>query len=142
MKSWFISFKFAGESMSFSIDIAKFAKKANKTAGEAARGIKLELLNSIIRDTHVITGRLRGNWQTTTGSPTYTETDRLDKTPQGVNGGVSQDEVQATVESNTLDYMTNNLPYAAIREEKDGMVSKNIARFNRTAREIAKDVSN
>ena len=127
--------------MSFGIDIAKFSKKAGDTVGETARTIKMKLFSSIIRDTHVVTGRLRGNWQTTTGSPIYTETDRLDPTPEGQDGGVSQDEVQATVESNTIDYMTNNLPYAAIREEHDAMVGKNVIRFNRIAREIAKDVS-
>lgn len=116
--------------MSFSADITKFAKKTNSSLDEASRAIKINLFGSVIRDTRVDTGRLRGNWQTTTGSPNYSEIDRLDPT-----GNQAVTEAITTVKGDTVDYMTNNLPYAEVWEENDGMIAKNMARINRIVKE-------
>lgn len=127
--------------MSFSADMTKYCSEYKVSLNDAARGLKINLFNGIIRDTRVKTGRLRGNWQTTTGSPELNETDRKDNTPQHIDGGIAQENVKYAVGANTVDYMTNNLPYAAIREEKDGMVSGNMARINRTLKEVIANVS-
>ena len=117
--------------MSFSADMTKLLRKTGKTLDETVRGVKMDLFNGIIRDTRVDTGRLRGNWQTTTGRPTYLKTERKNKIPQYEDGGSAQDEATATVKSNTVDYMTNNLPYAVVYEEKDAIVAGNMQRVNR-----------
>jgi hypothetical protein len=124
----------------FSIDVAKFARKTSSTMGEAARAIKISLFNGVIRDTRVDTGRLRGNWQTSTGRPILTQIERLDRIPQGADGGESQTQVIATVTPDGVDYMTNNLPYAEVWEERDGMIAKNMARIQRNVNKAVKDV--
>lgn len=119
--------------MSFAVDISAFAKQANATLDEAARAIKVELFSSVIRDTRVDTGRLRGNWQTTTGSPANGELERLDP-----SGTAAIADVRKGVQGDTIDYLTNNLPYAEVLEERDGMIDKNLARINQIVRSAAK----
>lgn len=124
----------------FSIDVAKFARKTNSTMGEAARAIKIALFNGVIRDTRVDTGRLRGNWQTSTGRPILTQIERYDQIAIGADGGEAQSQVIATVTPYGVDYMTNNLPYAEIWEERDGMIAKNMARIQRNVNKAISDV--
>lgn len=125
--------------MSFSIDIEKFAKKTQSSLSEASRAIKIALFNGIIRDTRVDTGRLRGNWQTSTGSPITSVIERLDSSEQGNDGGSAQQEVLEKVTPFGVDYLTNNLPYAQVWEERDGMVSRNMTRIARTVREVVSE---
>jgi len=120
--------------MSFKADISRFAKKTNSSLDEACRAIKISLFNSAIMDTRVRTGRLRGNWQTSTGSPITNTTQRTD--PSGASA--IQEVTQKTTGLGTVDYLTNNLPYAEVWEEKDGMLSKNLARISRIVREEVK----
>lgn len=117
----------------FSVDIAAFAKQANATLDETARAIKISLFNGVIRDTRVDTGRLRGNWQTTTGSPASGEIERLDP-----SGAAASEDVRNVVKGDTVDYLTNNLPYAVVWEERDAMVDKNLARINQIVRSAVK----
>lgn len=127
--------------MGFSLDIAKFAQKTSSTLDEAARAIKISLFNGVIRDTRVDTGRLRGAWMTTTGSPANESADRLDKVEQGSNGGAAMDDVIKNVRGPTVDYLTNTLPYAEIWNERDGMIAKNMARISRIVKEVTDNVS-
>ena len=55
--------------MSFASDIAKFAKLTNSSLDQAGRAIALDLYGSIQKDTPADTGRARGSWQTTIGTP-------------------------------------------------------------------------
>lgn len=121
--------------MSFTVDVAKFAKKTNSNLDEACRAIKINLFSGVIMDTRVDTGRLRGNWQTSTGNPNLSEVERLDPT-----GNQSTSEVTNTVKGDTIDYLTNNLPYAEHWEEQDGMIAKNLVRINRTVSEAIKQL--
>ena len=120
------------------IPMDKLAETLGATLDETCRAIKIALFNGVIRDTRVDKGRLRGNWQTSTGSAKSGEIDRLDKTPQGGDGGSAQEDVKNTVKGDTIDYITNNLPYAEVFEEKDGMIAKNVARMDRNVREAVK----
>ena len=116
--------------MSFSADIRNFAKKTNSTLDEASRAIKISLFSSVIVSTRVDTGRARSNWQTTTGSPNYNITERLDP-----SGNSIKEEVRATVQGDTVDYLTNNLPYIKKLEVMDAMVEKNMTRISRIVKE-------
>lgn len=115
---------------SFSADISGFVRRTGWRTEQVCASIKLGLFNSVIRSTRVDTGRLRGNWQTTTGSPNMSTTDRLDPT-----GHSAIAEASANVKGFSVDYMTNNLPYAEVYEEKDGMVARNMARITRILEE-------
>lgn len=124
--------------MSFALDVEAFARKTGTRLDQAARAIKVDLFNGVIRDTRVDTGRLRGNWQTTTGAPATGTVERLDSQPQGADGGAAQMEVMATVKPDTIDFLTNNLPYARRWELADGMIEKNIVRIDRIVREAVR----
>lgn len=121
--------------MSFSADLSKYARKTINNAGKVSRAVKISLFSGIIQDTRVDTGRLRGNWQTSTGAPKLAEVERLDKT-----GELAISEAAENVTAFGVDYMTNNLPYAYVWEEEDGMVSKNLARVERNLKEAVDSV--
>ena len=104
-------------------------KVLNQLLDEDIRAIKIELLNGVIENTPVKTGRLKGNWQTTTGSPNISTTERLDP-----NGTAAMNEVRNTVTPDGIDFMTNNLPYAAAQEERRGMVAMTVARIQQVVR--------
>lgn len=120
--------------MNFSEQVKAFAIKTNSKLDQACRTIKVSLFSGIVRDTRVDTGRLRGNWQTSTGSPKYGEIDRFDKT-----GNEVTKEIIDNVSAFGVDYMTNNLPYAKVWEDKDHMVQKNIARVTKNIKEVIKN---
>ena len=121
---------------SFSADVLKFAQATGTKVDQACRAIKLNLFSSVIMKTRVDTGRLRGNWQTSVGSPNLTATARLDPT-----GSSAISEASRTVKADTVDYLTNNLPYAEIWEERDGMIATSLERVDRIIKEAAASVS-
>ena len=118
--------------MSFSDDVASFAKKTGASIDETSRAIVLELFSSVVKDTPVDTGRARGNWQTSMGNPASGTIDR-----EGESGALS--EISSEVSgfgAGKVIYLTNNLPYI-YRLEFDGwsdqapqgMLRKNVARI-------------
>jgi|TARA_R110000744_G_C18910455_1_gene510473 hypothetical protein len=112
------------------VSIGQWARKANLSLDEAARGITIKLFSSVIMDTRVDTGRMRGNWQTSVGSPIIQETNRKDK-----GGSIAESEVTRNVRSGKVNYLTNNVPYVEYWEQQDGMVAKNMARIQRIVKE-------
>ena len=121
--------------MSFADDIKKFADKTNKNAEEVATVFIIKLFTGIIYDTRVDTGRLRGNWQCSTGTPILTPIDRLDP-----NGTSTKLEAERTVDGLKVNYLTNNLPYAKRWNDEDGYIETNLARTRRNLREAVRDV--
>lgn len=108
--------------MSFAADFARFQIGAIDKATTWRRGIIIALFSAIIKDTPVLSGRLRGNWQTSVGSP------KLDAIAErgGSTPGVVPSELFAEIEAALSElsgddaiYIRNNLPYAA-RVEFDG----------------------
>jgi len=124
----------------FQADIERFAKALKQDLDTVTRAVIVELFNGIIRDTRVDTGRLRGNWQVSLDNPVTTQTDRLDTVPQGSPGGSAQADVLATVQAGRVNWLSNNLPYAEVWEERDGMARRNIARLERTVEQEARRV--
>lgn len=106
------------------VSIKGWANKIGASLPEAALAIKMELFSGVIEDTRVDTGRLRGNWQTSTGFPIGQTTGRLDP-----SGELAKAEMRRNITPDGVDYMTNNLDYAAVYEEKDGMIARNMARI-------------
>jgi hypothetical protein len=109
------------------------AETLGATLDETARAVKISTFTGIIRDTRVDTGRLRGSWTTSTGRPKDSP-ERLDPT-----GAQAEAEVMGTVKGDTVDYITNNLPYAEVWNERDGIIAKNVARIDRNIREAIKE---
>lgn len=119
----------------FKLNVAKFSKATKSTIAEASRAIKISLFNGVIRDTRVDTGRLRGNWQTSTGKPITVTIERFDQ-----SGNTVTAEVLSVVSAFGVDYITNNLVYAPVWNERDGIIDKNIARLRRNIREAVASV--
>lgn len=147
--------------LQFSQAIELYAEKVGATLDETLRAVALDLYGSIIKETPVETGRAKGNWQTTLGSPAVGAIERT-----GEDGALSEmnDEVGRFKGEGTM-YLTNNLPYIGTLEyggygtgpgatEKTtrdgysiqapyGMVRKNVARvkgrIGRIARKLAKE---
>lgn len=119
----------------FKLNVAKFSKATKSTIAEASRAIKISLFNGVIRDTRVDTGRLRGNWQTSTGKPITVTIERFDR-----SGNTVTAEVSSVVSAFGVDYITNNLVYAPVWNERDGIIDKNIARLRRNIREAVASV--
>ena len=117
------------------IPLNRLAETLNKEIDQVVKAVKINTFNGVIRDTRVDTGRLRGNWQITTGQPASGDVDTINNIPQGDDGGSAQDDVIKTVKSDTIDWLTNNLPYAEYWEGRDGMIDKNVARLQRNIQE-------
>jgi hypothetical protein len=120
------------------IPLNKLAETLNKDIDQIVRAIKINTFNGVIRDTRVDTGRLRGNWQTTTGQPAKGVVETINNIKQGEDGGSAQDDVIKTIKPDTIDWLTNNLPYAEYWEGRDGMIDKNVARLQRNIQEAIK----
>lgn len=85
------------------------AKQINENTADAVGKVALELLNDLVLGTPVDTGRARGNWQLSIGSPRTSALDRTDKNGQGTIGK-AEAELESMRELRVI-YITNNLPY-------------------------------
>jgi hypothetical protein len=123
-----------GTQIMANLTIGEWVSKTNRNLDQTMRGIKLSLFKGVIMDTRVDTGRMRGNWQTSTGAPTFTQTTRLDQ-----SGNQAIAEAEYAIKPVAVDYLSNNVPYVGVYEELDGMVKKNMARLVTNIRnEVAK----
>lgn len=139
--------------MSFESDIIRFTNKSAKEADKVRRGVILKLFSSVIDDTPVDTGRLRGNWLTSVNEPRNDVLTQNDK-----NGNYAKNKVAKNLgKFGDSIHLTNNLPYAKVAEYGEwngptdkvngngfskkapaGMVRKNAIRFQRILKKIAK----
>lgn len=101
--------------MSFATELRQITLKADKATDKTIRGVTLALFREVIQRTPVDTGRLVGNWQTSTGTPISGTTGRKDP-----GRTLAFAEALAKIGGiGSVTYMTNNLPYAQ-RIEYDG----------------------
>ena len=114
-------------------DVERVVRKVNGDIDQFIRAVTIATFNGVIRDTRVDTGRLRGNWQVTENAPASGEIARLDP-----GGNATQAEVARNVKAFTVMYLSNNLPYAKVWEDRDGMIVRNVARVQRNIAEAAR----
>lgn len=129
--------------MTFAADIHRFTAKSEKAVDKTVRAITFALFREVIRRTPVDTGRLKGNWQTTTTMPATGTLETTDK-----SGGKAIAAIAAGMGGwGSTTYLTNNLPYAQ-RIEYDGwsytkapvgMVRVSLARINSIVAKAARD---
>jgi len=124
----------------FAADLRKFAEKAGKSLDATCRGVAIKWFSSTVMSTPVDTGRLRGNWQLTRDQPAGGISARLD--PLGV--GVVSDITLHVGGVGTVNYLTNNLPYAEAieyghsKQAPSGMVRINFARIKGIVADVAR----
>lgn len=130
--------------MSFTTSLAKFESSTKDRLNRTKRVVVIKLFSAIIMDTPVLTGRLRGNWQTSIGSPVLATVDRTDLT--GAQAIAEVERTAALMKSDDAAYLTNNLPYVEVIEYEgwskkapEGMVRRNVERFRRLISEAIRD---
>jgi len=99
--------------MSFQTDIEKWAAKAIGGIKTVVKCVRFKVVNDVIFNTPVDTGRARGNWQASIGAPIAGFTDKEDKAGQAtVTAGIAiaSDNVGSDF------YIVNNLPYIRVLE--------------------------
>lgn len=118
--------------MSFKSDIDRINEKSTSALERSIRAATLQLGTAIIKETPFKTGRARGNWQTSIGSPASGETPR-----RRAAGAIAELRNQTQVMIGNVLYITNNVPYIYFLEygssklTPKGMVRRNVQKFNR-----------
>lgn len=121
--------------MSFGNDLSRFRLKVGRAHDDMIRGIELSLFSGVIMDSPVDTGRFRGNWQASIGTPKSGTLDTIDPTGQATSAAAQR--FVATLKGGRLTWLANNLPYAErleygwSKQAPQGMVRKNVARLQR-----------
>lgn len=122
--------------MSFSLSVAKFAKEAGMEIHALHQAIVIELFSSVIMDTPVLEGRLRGNWIITSGEAATGEVEIED--PEGDITVAKVVEHMGNIPKGDFEvFLANNLPYAyriefdgwSKKKAPEGMVRKNLVRI-------------
>lgn len=126
--------------MSWSKNLEKLTTKGGHDLGELMVAVKVEMFSGVVSDTRVDTGRLKGNWQIQQNGPAGGETENTDKTPKGSLSVESSLKIEAGSPESGLTYFVNNLPYAVVYEELDGMVRRNIIRVMQNIKFMAKKI--
>lgn len=126
--------------MTWASDLKRLTEKGKHDLGELAMGIKIELFSGVVADTRVDTGLLRGNWQIQENTPATGSLEVEDKTPQGGVPAHQEQEIIAGATPEGLTWFTNNLPYAAVWEERDAMVGRNVARVRQNVKKMAEEI--
>ncbi len=93
----------------FNASIARFAKENPAKFKVVRDKLALQGLSGVVRKTPVDTGRARGNWQVSTGSPASGDIDNEDS-----NGNGTISDGNGTIVSAPpfgVVYIANNLPY-------------------------------
>lgn len=124
--------------MSFSQKVARWTYNAGQEIEELQKAIILELFTSVILDSPVLEGRLRGNWLITSGTPGEGVVDVLDPTGNITTRKISNFVRSIDAAENYSVYLTNNLPYAyrieydgwSHTKAPEGMVRKNFIRIS------------
>ena len=94
----------------FSLDVKKFAEKAEKYADAAISKVCLDLLSDIVLNTPVDTGRARANWFTSIGIPTNATVEHEGaQSASGVAIGRAASDIAAAPRN--IFWISNNLPY-------------------------------
>lgn len=123
---------------SFSKDITDWTKKAEKDFEKLRRAVMIELFSSVILDTPVDTGRLRGNWQISSTSPANGEVNIMDPQGKQTTAKVQEMAAEGKIGKDQAVFLTNNLPYAyaieydgaSKKKAPEGMVRKNFIRVS------------
>ena len=121
----------------FSADVGKWGDKAMKDFDRLRRAVIIELFSSVILDTPVAEGRLRGNWQI---ASTVVKGEVNVTDPQGNStiANIGSHLNKEKVEADNVTVLTNNLPYAykieydgwSHTKAPEGMVRKNFIRIS------------
>ena len=115
------------------VNIGAYKTRFNGRMGAFKKGVLIKLFAAVIKDTPVLTGRLRGNWTFGKGSPQEavgeSTLDPTETVVGGINAGVTAGDDSYFL-TNTMPY-TNRIEYEGWSHTKapEGMVRRNLVRI-------------
>lgn len=118
--------------MGFSDDIRRFSVKTEAAHNKIVRAATIELFSGVIKSTPVLTGRARGAWATTVGTPSSTV-----ETREGAEVSIAEVISKTPAGAGQETYLANNLPYIEALENGSstqapaGMVTINMDRVSK-----------
>ena len=99
----------------FALDMKRFASNTKVSMRTVTRKVALEIFRGVVMKTPVDTGRAKGNWQVSIGTPATGIAEWTDKTPEGHLSSESLAKITREVESwdgaKVAIYLSNNLAY-------------------------------
>lgn len=124
--------------MGFAANVGKWTKGVAKDIEDLNKVVILELFTSVILDTPVLEGRLRGNWLITANDPANGTVEIIDPSGDRTVRNIESFIAKMSGEKNFDVYLTNNLPYAhriefdgwSKTKAPEGMVRKNFIRIS------------
>ena len=126
----------------FTLQLNKEILETDEKIDIAVKKIGIDALKNVVKKSPVDTGRFRGNWQTTIGTPTSLTVRSVDKSGTAtINAGVRK-VTKFDYKKNKVIFIQNNLPYANrlengwSRQAPKGMVSQTIQLLNARYKEI------
>ena len=119
------------------MSMASIVNRVNRRIDTQIRKSTIELFGSVIKMTPVDTGRAKGNWQCTIGSPATSEIERDDGSKKdSLSSSKAYEEVAKTVpRSGNVVWLANNVPYirsleyGSSQQALSGMVRVSLERF-------------
>lgn len=121
--------------MSFSLDIARWAKKTKSDVNKLKQIVFIQVAGSVIMRTPVDEGRARANWQPTIS--TMAKSSLITVDPHGAATIAEAEKVAGEAKGDQTLYLTNNLAYIMRLENgwsaqaPGGMVYLTIQEFRR-----------
>ena len=122
--------------MSLSLKVGQWVKDATEDMAKIHKAIVIELFTSVILDTPVLEGRLRGNWVISSSAPETGTFDVIDPSGETTTRKVEDFVSNLSDLENFNVFLANNLPYAYRIEFEghsgkapQGMVRKNFIRI-------------
>lgn len=135
--------RYGGQQGSFAETMAAFAEQTREAIDDVFREVVIEIGTSVIRLSPVDTGRFKGNWQFTIGSPSNQSLDTVDKAGhETIAALVAQ---VSSLEAGQIAYIVNNLVYGVPLEyghsaqAPAGMVQITLARFQQIVEEAIRN---
>ncbi len=132
--------------MSFSLDLSKFAGLTEKKMEVVVKKSAIGLFSDIIKDTPVLQGRLRANWQLGINKLINTSLIAKDKSGRKTIANIKSD-INVFELGDTIT-LSNNLPYAQriefegwSKKSPSGMVGINVIRWQTHLNEQARRLS-
>jgi len=124
--------------MSFALNVAEWVKGTKKETARLHKAIILELFSSVILDTPVLDGRLRGNWIISSDTPENGTIEIEDPSGSVTVGKANTFLATLDPERDFNVFLANNLPYAyrieydgwSHTKAPEGMVRKNLIRIS------------
>lgn len=123
--------------MSFTSQVGNWTDEAVDDVDQLMKSVIFELFTSVILDTPVLEGRLRGNWIISSDNPASGTFDIIDKDGKVTTRKVEDFLTKLSGKKDFSVFLTNNLPYAfriefdgySKKKAPEGMVRKNFIRI-------------